>query len=164
MPFVRSKPHSDIFGCGFVVLPLDEVELDVETVEELCGFAELFVTEDELKEELLEELCEFAVLLVTEDEFDAELLEDSDEFVTLLVSDVEFEPELSADSDVFVVLFDMGSELVVELPDVLSLCDIDDGTDSLFEELLLLQAVAVRHIKAADKAAIILFILYTSFR
>ena len=102
VPFVRSNPEFVILGCGFVVLPLKEVEL---------------------------------------------------------------EAELLAESNVSVVLFDMASELIVELLDVLSLCDISGGADTLFEELSpLLQTVTEKRSKTADKTAIILFILYTSFR
>ena len=84
----------------------------------------------------------------------------------LPVADVELAVELLDDSDVFVVLFDTESELVVELLDVLSLCDTSGGADTLFEELsLLLQAVTERHRRTADKTAIILFILIIpSFR
>ena len=107
--------------------------------------------------ELLEDSGGFVMLLVTEVELVAELLDDSEGFVVLLVAKVELEAGLLVDS---VVLFETESELFVELLDVLSLCDICGGADALFEELSpLLQAVAERHSKTADKTAIILFIL-----
>ncbi len=99
------------------------------------------------------------MLLVDEVELETELFGGSGKFVVLLVVEVESEVELLVYSDIFVVLFDNESELVVELLDVLSLDDMIDGADMLLDGFSPpLQAVAERHIKTADNAAIILFI------
>ena len=119
------------------------------------------VDEVEPESELLEGSDEFIVLLVVEVELETELFEVSDGFVVPLVVEVESEVELLVDSDIFVVPFDIESELAAELLDVLSLCDISGGADTLSEvSLLLLQAVAERHSITVNKAAIFLFIFY----